>query len=518
VTAVQAPARQPDERDTQGRRRSLLWDAFCLTLVIGTVLGVALLGRDVPIGSDPVRYVLRSQTWPDIGLGHQQLRSGLMIPLRLLTGAFGPTQFLFHAVATGLTAMWAVSVWALGRVLGGRLVGTAAALALVLHPVAMRSGSYRVAGQIMPDVPAAAMVTLGVALVLVAVSHPPGPRARRWLIAAGVCLGVGYLFREYVPLFYAVVPVVLWLHRRPWRELVPVAVPPLLILVGETVMHGLLFGQPLVRFTVAGSHGRVRTNDPIAAAEALGKLWEAILVGPDDVAALLLLGAIVITLVAAAWRGSRDLVLLAVWILLSWLALTLAAGLVRPGQPLLPGANLRYWAILFAPAVVGTLLVVRDAWRGRWLARAGAAALVAAFVATSAAGVAIRAEQPTSDEEWNELRAWLRSNGDDVEAMDVDSWTFETLELYRRDAVGGQVRWDGELRRRMRGEAPDIEGLRADAPGTYAVITRWQRSPWPHLEEEDARLVFRSETGWIRVYEVQPYADAAGDQVDEDAA
>jgi hypothetical protein len=499
-----------DERpERTRRRRSVLLDLLSLTLVLAVVVAVPLVGRDVPIGSDPVRYVLRSTTWPDMNLGHQQLRAGLMIPLRVLTGIFVPTQSLFHAVATALTAMWAASIWMLGRVLGGRAVATVAALVLVLHPLAIRSLSYRISGQIMPDTPAAALVTLGVALVLLAIRHEPGRRATRWLVAAGVAFGLSYLFREYTPMFFVIVPIVLWLHRRPWRELIPVAIPPLLVLLAESVMHQVLFGQAFVRFAVAGGHGRVRTDDPISSTEVLGKLPEALLSGPDDLAALVLLGAMLVTLVAAAVRPRRELVLLATWVLAVWLLLTLAAGLVRPGQPLLPGANIRYWTLLFPPAVVGALLVARAAWHRRWAGRAGAGVLVAVLAATAVGGVAIRLESPTSDEEWNHLRVWLRSHGDDVELMDVDKWTAETLELYRRDPIGGRVRWEGDLRVRERDEWPDVEALRAEAPGTYAVVVRWQISPYPYLEEEDARLVFRSETGWIRVFEMLPEEEAA---------
>lgn len=493
--------------DRRSQRQRRLWDALSLVLVLAAVVAVPLVGRDVPIGSDPVRYMMRSTTWPDVGLGHQQLRSGLMVPLHVLTTNFGLTQSVFYGVATVLAAMWATSIWALGRVMGGRLVGTVAALVLVLHPLAIRSETYRITGQIMPDVPAAALVTLGIAFTLLAVRREPGQGASRWLVAAGVVLGLSYLFREYTPLFFTVVPIVLWLHRRPLRELAVVAIPPVLVLLGEIVMHGLLFGQPFVRFAVASAHGRVRTDDPVVASETLTKFVEALLAGPDDAAALVLLVAVVITLVAAAATGQRDLVVLATWILTVWLVLTLAAGLVRPGQPLLPGIVVRYWAVLFPPAVVGVLLVARRAWSATGWPRAGAAVLAIALLVTVAAGASIRLESPTSDDEWNAFRAWLRTEGDSVDTMDVDAWTARTLELYRRDAVGGREVWDGDLLIRGRDEAPDIEALRDEAPGSYAVVTRWQLGPYPSLDEEDARLVFRTETGWIRVYEVLPPED-----------
>lgn len=509
--ATASPGEQPD---VAGGDRPRWWlDALSLALVLAVVVAVPLLGRDVPLGSDPVRYLRRAEAWPEMLLSHQQLRAGLMLPLHLLTSVLGVTQSLFHAVATGLTAMWAAGVWALGRVLGGRVIATVAAITLTLHPVVIRSESYRIGGQIMPDTPAAALVTLGIALVLVAMRHEHGPRAGRWLLAGGTCLGLAYLFREYAPLFSMVVVLVLALYRRPWRELVVVAIPSVVVLVAETILHAVVFGQPFVRFVVSGSHGRIRTDDPIRASEALTKLPEALLAGPDDLAALALGAAMVAVVVAGAVTRRRDLVLLGGWIVACGFLLTLAAGLVRPGQPLLPGANLRYWTVLLPPAVVGSLLLARDGWRSVETGRAGIAAragtvLVAVVVvATSVAGVGIRAQSPTSDDEWSAFREWLRANGDEVAVLEVDSWAAETIQLFRRDAVGGRVIWDGWLQLRGRDEAPDLEALRAAGPDSYVLITRWQVGPFPHLDREDARLVFRTETGWLRLYEVLPGAE-----------
>jgi hypothetical protein len=510
-TAV--PQRPTDEVRTAGRRTGPWTDVAIIVALSVLVVWVAWSRLEAPLGSDPLYYLRAAEAWPDLEPGHHQLRVGLIWPLMAAVAVVGPGQFAAQAYAAALGWLFVVGGWCGLRPLVGRWAATFAAVTLALHPFMIRSETYRMAGQIMPDHPAAGLFAAAVGAVVLAARRGPGPRSTVLLVTAGLLIGGAYLVREYAIAGAAVVPLLLHLYGRPAvRWTIPVAVPAALVFVAESVMNGALYGSPLARVTTGASHGRVRTEDPIGRLDAATKLVQAFFHGNTWWAGtVFLLGLVAV--VVLAWRRDREGRALAAWVAAFVVPITLLAGVLNPVRPLLPAGNARYWAVVLPPLLGALGLLVVRAWRSRRdrAARptvvAGGVAAVA-LLATSIAGLALHAQLPASDEDFTQLRSFLRGEADTIVLLHADRWAATTVDVvYRRDAVGGRVVWGGELAIHERDAVVDLDALAAEGGG-FVLTSHWRRTPFPDVGSVDGELMFRSEHGLLRVHRI-PAADSA---------
>ncbi len=160
------------------------------TLGLGLVavhLVVTLLVRPYPRWNDGIFVLNDARSFPDVPLDHHALRIGNLLPTRLFLDLFGYGQVAYYAwpFVTGILLI--LATFALGNVLFGRWVGAAAALLMVFHPVLVdteiRPGVERMTSwQLLPDIPSAAFLTLGFALMIGAAQRRS---ARRRAATAG---------------------------------------------------------------------------------------------------------------------------------------------------------------------------------------------------------------------------------------------------------------------------------------------------------------------------------------------
>ncbi len=113
------------------RSRELLIGAMLVACVVAVQLAYALQ----PYPSDQTNYFKAADRFPaapeNLGLTHQYLRIGLVVPVRLAIEVFGYSEAAYYAVPVLTAALLTASVFALGSLLFSRWVGAAAALLMV---------------------------------------------------------------------------------------------------------------------------------------------------------------------------------------------------------------------------------------------------------------------------------------------------------------------------------------------------------------------------------------------------
>ena len=184
TTATRLPAESTDPAVPPRSTRPPLW-----MLGLGLVavhLVVTLLVRPYPRWNDGIFVLNDARSFPDVPLDHHALRIGNLLPTRLFLDLFGYGQVAYYAwpFLTGILLI--VATFALGNVLFGRWVGASAALLMVFHPVLVdteiRPRVERMTSwQLLPDIPSAAFLTLGFALMIGAAQRRSRRRRpRRW--------------------------------------------------------------------------------------------------------------------------------------------------------------------------------------------------------------------------------------------------------------------------------------------------------------------------------------------------
>src|SRR4051794_4688453 len=177
-------------------RRSPAWhaDAVVCGVLMALYAMMLLAELSVPQPVDPSRYMAAVRSFPspphDPIFDHQYLRIGLTAPTAVVMRVFGYSEITYHAFPVATALLLFASVYAIGRMTAGRLVGALSAVVLAcLGPIV-------VAGtELLPDLPATALFTAAVAIAL-AVRRGLLGRRRIWPAAAGVLLGWSYLTRE----------------------------------------------------------------------------------------------------------------------------------------------------------------------------------------------------------------------------------------------------------------------------------------------------------------------------------
>jgi hypothetical protein len=309
------------------------WWPLPLGLLAVHVL-VQLQIRPYPKWNDALEVMELARRFPDmpplhsdwhfvpVPLAQHMLRIGMLLPERGFQELFGYGQVAFYAwpFLTGVVLVLA-TYW-LGVELFGRAAGVLVALIVILHPMLVRTTIDNTSWQLLPDVPAAALFALGMAL-LVAGARRNG---RWWLAAAGFCFGWAYLAREFAAVMFPAVAVALLLWKVPWRRWLWVAVPMVALLAFEMVLNWRLYGDPLARLHVGSD-----INDPplpnYTRLDALKGFWQMLTVNPG---APLMLGLMAGTVLLGAITRRREFVLCAVWCAFLWFPLLLSGGRATP--------------------------------------------------------------------------------------------------------------------------------------------------------------------------------------------
>jgi len=396
-------------------------------------------------------------------------------------------------VATGLGAFLRITPWALlpaavvwiALVASFRFVSLASICAVLGLPLAILLLSYP-----LPFV----AVACAVAAIVVA-SRRTGRRQIRWLAAAGLCMGVAYLMREYVAFMYVALPVFFLLLKIPLRRLVVPAVPMVAVLVFEFVHNAIVYGDPFARLIVAGEH-----EAPQGGQLALREVLLGFVRGTDAYPmGWVFLIALVLTFVGALATRDRRLILLSVWFLAVWVPFTILGGLLNPVEPSLKLHIERYWFPIYPAIVVGALATIKLAidrlgegrrWR-RGLAVAALAAIVTGGYLVPALG---QVRQVHRDADWRQLRAWLVDHPE-VDVIYTDERTGQVVPFYAR-TESGKILWDGSFRTFRR----QAEVLPAEIGHSPYLQTKFGAREHPD-PADGWRMLWRSDNGVLTLWQ-----------------
>jgi dolichyl-phosphate-mannose-protein mannosyltransferase len=451
------------------RRRTPLWrPAVVLGLVLTLLYGLLLLlDLSVPQPVDHSRYMDAARSFPsapkDPIFDHQYLRIGLTAPTALVMKVFGYSEVTYHAFPVAAALLLFASVYAIGVLWSGRLVGALSAGVLGCLGIVVVAGT-----ELLPDLPATALFTGAVALTI-AVREGLLPWRRLWLVVIGALLGWSYLTREFIVFVWPLVPALLW-RRIGRREWLWALVPVVLTGVGETALNARLYGDPLARLHAGSGLGDLPSRPEVAATFHDLPLWVYLWRLPQQLGRLPeapgVLSLLALTLAAGGYVAvrlvrrtstppERRAGVFALWLMLLWVPLTLEGGVLNPAHPKLRLQLLRYWYPVFPAFVLGGVAALWLAARAlpltdRRRALAAGAVVSCAAVATAALAVAGRPGTPgwigsdrVRSDALPEFRSWLARSG--ARTVWVDTRLFRVLPIYFVTPTGHRI-WRGHMR------------------------------------------------------------------------
>jgi len=426
-------------------------------LVLGGLLllhaAVQLASRPYPRWGDAILTFGYARDFPDVPADHHSARLGVLLPARLLIDVFGFGQVAYYVYPAVMGVVLVVSTFVVARHLFGLAAAAVAGFLVVFNPVLVRTVGNTTSWHLLPDVPAAAWFTAGLALLVGAVvgwEQTDGRSARRQtarLVAAGLCFGISYTCREFTAFMFVVIPLVAYLYRLPWRRLVPVAVPMVGVLATELVVSALVWGDPLTRFRITSGHGRA--IDPVSRTETLMKMPDSLMAQPRGSVSVLML-VLCVAGAVALWR--RELVVCAAWLLSLVVPLLLLGGLADPSYIALRVQLTRYWVPILPAMIIGAVGTVREVVRlvtdrrgvHRW-AVWRTTALVLVFLAWYPLPMLRYAYGNPNDTHWNEVRVYLEEHRDRIDTIASDYRTGHMLLMYSYEPVGGERVWPGDI-------------------------------------------------------------------------
>ncbi len=453
--------------------------AALLVAVAGALASFKL--RTVPVPTDPWHYVLAGATFPAESWNMVGLtRYGMVLPMMVVTRFFHDSELAFYLTPCLVTGLLVAAVYWLTD----RFFGTVAALAAATLTLA-NGIVLTYASRLYPDVFAAAMTTLAVAVAVSARDawrreSRLGAGLLTRLVLTGLLVGLSWWMRETAVFAWPVVAaVLLWRGGPPWRVAVPAAGLPALAMLGiEMLISRWAFGDPLARFAALTGPDLSATTNPADLVYLGQSRLDYLLLMPRMVAAspagywMLAMGALAL---AAGVVFPRRVGLFAGWFALVYLVLTAAGGGLRPDHPNIRLDVTRYWIAYLPPltiAAVGgvatVLHLMAAAWAKGWRPRTRAAIggalavlLVAGPLKVSADGV--RANPTfvvTNGNVMAEFRNWLHTHDAEVRDAYSDWESVRILPTYARSFTGrpmAHVRWHSLTGSRLR-------------PGDYVVL------------------------------------------------
>ena len=350
------------------------WSPELVVFTLAVATAIALL--TVPLPVDPMIYLEAAQNPGAADPNHWTTRIGLVLPVWVVSLAFGYSEVTLYTIPILATAVLAAATAMAGRRFFNTGVGLGAGILVLASPFVLPFAT-----QLLPDVGSAALVTLAFALVAGAATkaEPNGRGARADLIVAsgeppawavGLLVGFSYLVREtgllYLPALI-VFTAVLGLGLRFIARMLAWAMA---VAFAEAAMGAFLWGDPLARVhSVLG-----RTTAPLQPSRA-GASEAAFALQSDFFSSasvfvnllwdsnygrfVLVMG--VLLLVGALVRRSRRYLALLAWIAIPW-AIFAVVGSIRPesGRVIIRLALDRYWATLIPPFLIGGLGVLSE--------------------------------------------------------------------------------------------------------------------------------------------------------------
>ncbi len=427
-------------------------NAAVVAAVVAVAAGIQWAMLRPPYPSDSMSYF----KWAE-RLGHNQIhhgptRLGVVLPVRLAQEIFGTSEAAYYVVPFLMTLLLIGAVYVLGTQIAGNGAGLVAAVTMAGSTLVLKLSS-----QIVPDPFAAAWFVFGLVCFFAARSSP---RRTWWLTAGAVAIGLAYLCRAYTVFLAPVLLFVGWTtgwRRRDWIRLGAVLVATLGI---EMILMVVLFDDPLARFRALAGFAERGTTGESTRLVAYGEgasLWTVLTRSPITfahyaVGILLLLSALAGIALAILNRPRRWLwSMLVLWVASLWVPMMVLAGIFDPQHPHIRDNRIRYWYLVI-PALYLLLGAVSMATvramriRGiRWVAGVLVGILLVGAVAydlhNEPPGTEFRAFGAT---QWDEVRDWLRRDGDTISRIYTDSRMAMVLPLYTNEVFGGSI-WDGEI-------------------------------------------------------------------------
>lgn len=467
MTTLLEPLRLERPRTPTAPPQRLLHDWLLVgMLIVGYAVFQSAFVHQPPL-SDQMHYMVDAATLPHISEPpHQSLRIGLTIPVWLMIQIFDYSEAAYYAVpylsAVGLVT---ATYW-LGRLLDSRATGVIAGVLVFANPFVLDDGS-----QLLPDIPAAALFTGAITLLIWQWQRTNKPERltrsiRVVLVAVGLLLGWSYLVREFIVLWFPVALLVAWVLRLPrsWWRLV--AAGAAAVFAFELLWGLVFFGNPFARILAAlnqpaSEPWRVVEREELIAGGEIPNTHLGLLTAmptnlvQSDVGWILAALAGVLVLGALLLR-SPQLRLLALWLVVPVVAmLTVIQVAWLFDNRILRPEKLRYWLPVIPPLVVGGVAVVMTlarrvlGGRGRLagVAVAGAVALLS-VVLTGAELDQRPGFTRTGQDEYLEFREWAASSGRTCSVLwtDADHWRASSrwVPMYLRSFWGRPI-WDGDL-------------------------------------------------------------------------
>jgi hypothetical protein len=432
-----------------------------------------------------------------VPVAQHALRIGMILPARAFQEVFGYGQVAFYAWPMLAGIVLVLATYWLGALLFSRPAAVLAALIVILHPLLVRDTVNNTSWQLLPDIPAAALFALGMALLIAGAR-----RSRWWLVGAGVCFGWAYLAREFAVLTFPAIVVALVAWRLPWRRWPVVAAPMVALLALEMVLAWRMHGDALARWRVGAAH----TDPPLphySRADALQGFWHMLATNPG---AELMLTMMALTVLLAVVVRRRAFVLCAVWCGSLWLGLLLGGGLLDPHHVWARDTSARYWVGLLVPVALagaGVLDLVRT--RVPAFAVVAAAALLAFYGAHDLRYIERfhlgSDESGLTPARWSALRAFLHAHDAQFPRIASDGHTLSGLDLmYRYAPIGGAVEWHGAA---IVVNHPHWYRPRPSEVGGAALLWSRHTSHKPRLSD-GWRVAWSSDNGRFVLYEPLP--------------
>ena len=533
MTTLLEPLRLRRPKTPPAKPQRVLHDWLLVgALVVGYAILQSAFVYQPPL-SDQLHYFVDAATLPNITEPpHQALRIGLTIPVWLAIQLFNYSEAAYYAVPYASAVGLIVATYWVGRLLDSRATGAIAGVLVFANPFVLADGS-----QLLPDIPAAALLTGALALLIWRWQRTANPDRltrddRLALIGIGMLLGWSYLVREFIVLWFPVVVLVAWMLQLPrsWWRLVAAGAAAMFVF---ELLWGLVwFGNPLARILAALNQPEsqpwrvVERDELIAAGEIPDTHLEMLTAMPTNLVASdvgwILAALALVLVVGAVLLRSPQLRVLALWVVVPVvLMLTVIQVAWLFDNRILRAEKLRYWLPVVPPLVIGGVATLMVLGRRVWGARGAVVAAVAAGVLALASVAMTGAEldqRPgftrTGQAEYLEFREWAATSGQtcDVIWVDADHWRSSSrwVPMYLRTFWGRPV-WDGEVKHLNVGdEWTEVEDL-----GTGALVRSRASLERRKLEEQELpfylddppsswRAVLRTDRDRVRVMAVGP--------------
>jgi len=492
--------------------RPWLPEAVTLGVLLAVHIALQVVTRPFPRWGDAILTFGYARDFPNIPADQHSTRLGVLLPARLFIDIFGFGEVAYYSYPAIMGVVLVAAMFLVARRLFGLVGGAVAGFLIVVNPIVVHTANNTTSWQLLPDVPAAAWFTTGMALLL-AVAHgsdgvpvPSSRSATGTLVGAGLCFGLAYECRELVVFMFVLLPLVTVLYRMSWRRLAIVLAPMALVLLVDLAITWVVWGDPLTRLHIAGEHGS--PSDPVARYDTLMKMPRALFHEERGSVSLLMLG---VTIVGALVLWRRGLIMAAAWVLSLFVPLLLLGGFLDPEFHSLRLQIVRYWVPILPALVLGTvgtahetlrLVAAHPDWPGRWL-RWRVVAVAVLLLAWYPIPVLRYAVGNPNDRAWTDLRAYLEEHERQLPVISTGYRSAQTLLVYSYAPMGGELVWDGKInvlaelneqgRTRRIGPVPQPE----DVPEGPLLYTMETTSPPPGAGDGWS-LVFRS--GRIRLY------------------